>query len=342
MKDDAHKEWEKKALLRKILPISPVKKRALLTKFGQELDDEYCNQFDKKGYNSQHEKIDRKKALNHVATSATDEQLLHLFSKWEESLSARKSFCGKYYTYYPERKELKLGSAWPVLQSELEGVYEEYGHNALPVLQAILDCIEAGVVNDNIGNIKTKAKENGAEKGYTDVLRSFETCSPIQRYKSSNKYSVRISEELIPLIKETISQWRQRKSSSSLEKEGSKVSRHKVLEEVIAAYPSEIFDEELTLVEKSFKLDSGDEIDLLFKDKGGTPLIVEIKPSFEEKGFSQLQRYQDEYAKEKGTQKRRIRKALVCSEVVRDKFLSVAQNLDIEVFRLRIIGEKIE
>ncbi len=319
----------------KIILLKRVFGGILSLKIGKELKEPYCSKFGETGYDSESHYFEEGKAIYKVAEAIADSQLIEFSQKYNDKLSAYSDFLGKYYTYDSAIKELKIESRWPILKEDVEKVYAKHGKAALATIRAILECLDLGFKWDNYLHIQSRAKELGAGKDWRGSLTDLEMTKLVSRHKGD----VSISEELIPFAEEIVESWERR--PVFVKEKKVKVSKHGVLTDLISAYPSEVFGEKLTLIKKKFRLSSGDEVDLILEDIGGKHLLVEVKPVFEEKATSQILRYKDEYSKEANIPKKMIRIAIVNAKEIDKKFLDVAQELKIEVFRVKISGEKL-
>jgi hypothetical protein len=188
---------------------------------------------------------------------------------------------------------------------------------------------------DNYLYIQNIAKDLGCGKGWRNALTDLEMIGVISRHKGD----ISIPEELLSFVERILEKWKKR--SLPVTEKPIKISKHKVLENLVACFPSEVFHEPMRLFKNPFKLNSGDEIDLVLIDTSGKHVLIEVKPEYEEKAVSQLLRYKYEYSSQVDIDKKDIRLSIVCSKEIEEKFLKALKESGIEVYYLKITGEKI-
>jgi hypothetical protein len=257
----------------------------------------------------------------------------------KENLNTYYPFYGKYYTYLPNKKELRLGSIWSDIKSKLEELYERHGWTVYSVLKAYLQQRRdySWWSRCDYNTLLYQAEMiYGSSKGLRKALDGLKTYGIFDTHKGE----VSTQLELLPLLEEIVEDWSKR-PRPIMEKK-IRIDRHKTLLDFVAAYPSEAFGEPLDLVEKNYQLSSGDKIDLIFRDVRGNLLIVEIKPQYEEKTVSQLVRYKEEYSTQNQIDKQRIRLAVVCGGEIDAKFRGALRDEGVEMYRLQISGLKLE
>jgi hypothetical protein len=307
-----------------------------MLQIGKELGDEYCSRFNERGYDSNYNRCDENEVVNRVARKIDDQQLLKIFEKYKGKLKTYYDFKGKYYTYIGSKQEFRIRSEWPSLEVEMEKLFTKYGKDVSSLLEACFKVIvEMDKKWDNYLYIQNIAKDLGCNKGWRKALTDLEIIGVISRHKGD----IGIPEELLPFVNEILEKWKKRPLPIS--EKPIKISKHKVLENLVACFPSEVFQEPMRLFKNPFKLNSGDEIDLVLIDASGKHVLVEVKPEYEEKAVSQLLRYKDEYSSQVGIDKKDIRLSIVCSKEVEEKFLKALRENGIEVYYLRVIGKKI-
>lgn len=190
---------EKKLLLKRIFPTpyAGYEDTLALFKIGRKLGDQYCLRFDERGYTPTYERFDSEQVVERVAELISDQDLLRYAKEFKEKLSEYSDFKGKYYSYFPKSKELKLESEWHSLKAEGDKMFHKHGNAFIAVLGA---CWEANVKLDkkwdNWWIIFSIAKEHGLEKGWLTILADLERIRLIERHKGD----IRIPEERIPLI----------------------------------------------------------------------------------------------------------------------------------------------
>jgi hypothetical protein len=314
--------------------VAYTKGQVSLLQVGKELGDEYCSRFGESGYDSNYNRCDENEVVNRVARKMDDQELLKIFEKYKDKLKPYYDFKGKYYTYIGNKQEFRIGSEWSSL--EMEKLFTKYGKDVSSLLEACFKVIvEMNKEWDNYLYIQNIAKDLGCGKGWRKALTDLEIIGVISRHKGD----VSIPEELLPFVKGILEKWQKRPLPAS--EKPIKISKHKVLEDLVACFPSEVFHEPMRLFKNPFKLNSGDEIDLVLIDASGKHVLVEVKPEYEEKAVSQLLRYKDEYSSQVGIDKKDIRLSIICSKEIEEKFLKALKENGIEVYYLRVMGEKI-
>jgi len=306
-----------------------------LLMIGKEVGDEYSKGFSEQGYDVNYKRFDADQVASNVAAKASDLQLMEFSVKYSNKLQTYRSFFGYFYTYFADKKQLKIGNEWNLIKSRLEEIYKKHGKTAYGTLKA---CYEVYSVQnkkwDNYLFIQSVAAEIGG-KGWRKTLTEMEMAWIVDRHKGD----VRIPEELSPLVKKTLEEWEKRPVPLALE--SIKISRHEALQKLVEAYPHQILGEKLTLLKTDLKLSDGDEIDIVFIDSSGNHVIVDIKTNYEESAVGQLLRYKEKYSGERQVDAQKIRMAIACSKEIDQKFVDVVKGVGIELYQIAISAKKL-
>jgi len=306
-----------------------------LLMIGKEVGDEYSKGFSEQGYDANYKRFDADQVVANVAAKASDQQLMEFSVKYSNKLQTYRSFFGYFYTYFADKKQLKIGNEWNLIKSRLEEIYKKHGKAAYGTLKA---CYEVYFVQnkkwDNYLFIQSVAAEIGG-KGWRKALTEMEMAWALDRHKGD----VRIPEELSPLVKKTLEEWEKRPVPLALGP--IKISRHEALQKLVEAYPHQILGEKLTPLKTDLKLSDGDEIDIVFIDSSGNHVIVDIKTSYEESAVGQLLRYKEKYSREHNVDSQKIRMAIACSKEIDQKFVDIVKGVGIELYQIAISAKKL-
>ena len=117
-----------KLLIKRLFPtpLAGYEHTLVLFKICRELGDQYCLSFDEKGYTADYKPFDSEEVIEKAVRLLTDDRLPSYVERYKDKL-ARSDFRGKYYTYDHKTKRLKLESEWEKIESELKGLFKEYG-----------------------------------------------------------------------------------------------------------------------------------------------------------------------------------------------------------------------
>jgi len=136
-----------------------------LLMIGKEIGDEYCKGFNEQGYDANYKRFNSNQVVANIATKISDKQLIELSIKHSNKLQNYRSFLGYFYTYFADKKQLKIGNVWDLIESKLEEIYKKYGKVAYGVLKA---CYEVYFVQsrrwDNYLFIQSIASEIGGKR----------------------------------------------------------------------------------------------------------------------------------------------------------------------------------
>lgn len=175
------------------------------------MGDPYCLGFDEKGYTPTYEKFEPDQVVKRVAKLISDQDLLEYAEKFKDKLSDYADFKGKFYTYDPKTKKLKLESEWRELENKAESFLSKHGNSFTAVLEA---CWEANIMLgkkwDNWWMIYSIAKERGLIKSWLQIIADLERIGLIERHKGN----IWIPEERILLVKTILEKHKTRASSS--------------------------------------------------------------------------------------------------------------------------------
>jgi hypothetical protein len=304
-----------------------------IIKIGREIGDSYCMQFNDQGYDPQYRSIDRKQALYDVASKITEQQLLELYLKHKDEATYPRSFFGRFYTFDDKSRTLKCETIWPEIKQKLESLYKKHEKAVRIVLEACYLTNKRGEQWDNYLKIQYYAKDHDA-KGWKHALTDLESAGIVWRHKGD----VILPEELMPLIEEMLAEWAKRPEKKPVAKV--KVDKHEILSQLVSAYPNSVFDEKWILAGRNVPI-GDDKIDLVFVNKQGKYLIVDVKTAYNEGVIGQLLRYKTGYAKSKGISENDISLAVVCLGEVNSKYLKPATDAGIKIFTVRIESHRL-
>lgn len=199
MTREVTREHERKLLIKRLFPtpLAGYEHTLVLFQICRELGDQYCLSFDEKGYTADYKSFDSEEVIEKAVKLLTDDRLPNYVERHKKVTSEYHDFTGKYYTYDHKTKSLKLESEWEKIESELQGLFKEYGKGRKAVLRAIW---EANVEHDkkwhNYWFIHTLAEKHGLGKGWFKVLSELERIKVVRWHKGD----ISIPEELIPLV----------------------------------------------------------------------------------------------------------------------------------------------
>lgn len=204
---DVNKEHERKLLIKRIFPTPYAGYEHMLPLFQicRDMKDLYCLNFNENGYTADYKSFKSEEVISRAAKLLTDDRLLYYVERYKDKLSAWSDFKGKYYTYEPKTRSLKLESEWEKLKTMLDEFFENYSKDGKAVLSAIWEAnVKRDKKRDNWFIIKTLAEDKyGLKKHWLKIISRFEIIGIIERHKGD----IWIPEELIPLVGNVLQRW---------------------------------------------------------------------------------------------------------------------------------------
>lgn len=202
--EQREKEIERSLLLRRIFD------GLVVLAIGKELNDAYCRQFNESGYDSNFRYYDGKTAANSVSKAVVDDgQLLAFSNKYRDKLSSYRDFFGKFYTYYAEKKELKLESSWPSFEQKLNSLFAKHSAATYAILKAYVELRQDYDTWSacDYDRLAYRAREL-AGKGWKRALIALEIAGIVEKRGSGRRPGERsIPLELIPLVERVLAGW---------------------------------------------------------------------------------------------------------------------------------------
>lgn len=208
------KIWEKKILLHRFF-----RSDEKLYNIGKFLDLKWFNQFDEefKSRGRIYLASDKEKeAIDMIAYSIDDEQLSYIFEKFESSLWGIDCFRGKYYSF--ENGVFEIRNRQNEVRKDVLEVLEVTGERGYAFLKAIINIYEEGKWDSAYGgaefsSIIAKMREV-VGKAIMPSPRDYPLFNSYKIYyrTGSNKYPTHtIPIEIIPMVKETLEEWSEKK-----------------------------------------------------------------------------------------------------------------------------------
>lgn len=178
----------------------------LLFHLCKELGSSYCQKFDDRGYDEEYNSFDSDKVIREVAKYISDDQLKSLFKDNKEKLSSYYNFFGSRYTYKSKTKELSMESEQENIRRTLHELMVQYSDNGKAILSAIYELnFERNFRYRNYWEVIALAIRKGYKSGikgksYHSIFSDLILAGIIE----SDRRSLRIYEELAPLVKEEL------------------------------------------------------------------------------------------------------------------------------------------
>ena len=216
MADEIDKEQERKLLVKRIFPTpyAGYKDSLALFEICRDLEDPYSLGFNEDGHTPDYKGFDSETVVERASKLLINARLNHYVDKYRDKLNEWNSFKGKYYTYNPKTKTLKLESEWAKLETGLDELYSEYGVGLKAVLRAVWEVnVKLSKKWDNYWMIHMLAKKYGLDKGWFRNLSRLELVGAKQLSAEMvgvvdwHKGSISIPEELIPLVEKVLRKW---------------------------------------------------------------------------------------------------------------------------------------